>query len=185
MRSSGAELWAVIRTDLARYGDADTTTAALKTLVVRATSHPALVGVVHYRIGRWLHLDRSPMARVGLVIHRLLWPLVRMYAGVELPIRADIGPGLCVLHFGPTVLHPDTRAGSHFTLLQGVTIGEAKTGVPTFGDDVAIGTNATVIGGVVVGDRVHIGAGAVVTSDIPSDCTAVGIPARPLGQPAG
>jgi UDP-2-acetamido-3-amino-2,3-dideoxy-glucuronate N-acetyltransferase len=41
-----------------------------------------------------------------------------------------------------------------------------------------IGANATIIGGNTVGKEAMIGAGAVVTSDIPDYKVALGIPAR-------
>jgi acetyltransferase-like isoleucine patch superfamily enzyme len=41
-----------------------------------------------------------------------------------------------------------------------------------------IGCNAVILKGVTVGDRAVVGAGAVVTRDIPSCCVAVGVPAR-------
>lgn len=46
------------------------------------------------------------------------------------------------------------------------------------GDDVWIGANATILKGVNVGDRAIIGAGAVVTSDVPCDTVVAGNPAR-------
>lgn len=48
----------------------------------------------------------------------------------------------------------------------------------TIGDDVWIGGNVTILPGVTIGDRAVIGAGAVVTGDIPADCVAAGVPAR-------
>lgn len=48
------------------------------------------------------------------------------------------------------------------------------------GNNVFIGTGTIILPGVTVGDNVVIGAGSVVTKDIPSDCVAVGVPARPL-----
>jgi maltose O-acetyltransferase len=45
-----------------------------------------------------------------------------------------------------------------------------------------IGANACILGGVTLGDNVIVGAGAVVTHDIPSGCFAVGIPARVSGR---
>ena len=48
------------------------------------------------------------------------------------------------------------------------------------GNNVYIGTNAMVMPGVTIGDNVIIGAGAIVTRDIPSNCVAVGIPAKPI-----
>ena len=44
--------------------------------------------------------------------------------------------------------------------------------------DVWIAANAVVLGGVTIGDGAVIGAGSVVTKDIPDDCVAVGNPAR-------
>jgi acetyltransferase-like isoleucine patch superfamily enzyme len=48
----------------------------------------------------------------------------------------------------------------------------------TIGNDVYIGTNSTILGGVNIGDKVVIGACSVVTRDIPSNSVAVGNPAR-------
>lgn len=46
------------------------------------------------------------------------------------------------------------------------------------GNDVWIGGNVTVIGGVHIGNNVVIAAGAVVTRDIPDNCVAGGVPAK-------
>ena len=56
--------------------------------------------------------------------------------------------------------------------------------VPSEGRDIIIGegcffgAGATVIGPCVIGDNVIIGAGAVVSADVPSGCFAAGVPAR-------
>lgn len=50
----------------------------------------------------------------------------------------------------------------------------------TIGNNVFIGARATILPGVTVGDNVVIGASAVVTRDLPSDCVAAGIPAKPI-----
>jgi len=50
----------------------------------------------------------------------------------------------------------------------------------TLGDDVWIGSNATILDGVTVGDHVVIGAGAVVTKDVPAWAVVAGNPARVL-----
>jgi UDP-perosamine 4-acetyltransferase len=41
-----------------------------------------------------------------------------------------------------------------------------------------LGTGTKVIQGLKIGKNTMIGAGAVVISDIPDNCTAVGVPAR-------
>jgi len=48
----------------------------------------------------------------------------------------------------------------------------------SIGDDVWIGGGALVLPGVAVGDRAVIGAGSVVTKDVPADTIVVGNPAR-------
>ena len=46
------------------------------------------------------------------------------------------------------------------------------------GNDVWLGANVTILPGVSIGDNVVVGAGAVVTKDIPDNSLAVGVPAR-------
>lgn len=46
----------------------------------------------------------------------------------------------------------------------------------------SIGSNATILGGVTVGKNSIIGAGAVVTQDVPDHAIAVGAPARVIGD---
>jgi serine O-acetyltransferase len=48
---------------------------------------------------------------------------------------------------------------------------------PQIGDHVDIGTGAKLLGNIRIGNRVAIGANAVVLTDVPDDCIAVGVPA--------
>lgn len=50
----------------------------------------------------------------------------------------------------------------------------------TVGNNVFLGLRTTILPGVAIGDNVVVGAGSVVTRDLPSDCVAVGAPAKPL-----
>lgn len=52
----------------------------------------------------------------------------------------------------------------------------------TVGSDCWLASNVTVCGGVTIGDNVVIGAGSVVTRDIPSNCLAAGNPCRVIRQ---
>ena len=46
----------------------------------------------------------------------------------------------------------------------------------------AIGSNVTVVAGVVIGERALVGAGAVVTRDVPDYAIVAGVPARVIGD---
>ena len=56
-------------------------------------------------------------------------------------------------------------------------LGRCKIGAMTH-----IGANATILPDIIIGENVIIGAGAVVTKDIPSNCVAMGVPARVVKQ---
>lgn len=71
--------------------------------------------------------------------------------------------------------------GENCTIFQQVTVGVGSDGrVPTFGDNVIIGAGARVIGGCKIGNNVSIGAGTVVTKDVPDNSTVVGASCRIL-----
>lgn len=48
----------------------------------------------------------------------------------------------------------------------------------TVGRNVWIGSHATILSGVTIGDNSVIAAGAVVTTSVPANCVAAGVPAR-------
>jgi len=70
----------------------------------------------------------------------------------------------------------DTEIGCYSTLYYNVNI----AGNVSISNHVEIGTGSTVIQGKAIGEKAIIGAGAVVVKDIPSGCTAVGVPAIPI-----
>lgn len=92
---------------------------------------------------------------------------VSLYEGVELEDYVFCGPS-CVFtnDLTPRAKYPKGRAGYKKTLV--------KRGA-------SIGANATIVCGHTVGEWALIGAGAVVTSDVPAHALMLGVPARRKG----
>ena len=88
-----------------------------------------------------------------------------------------IGGGLMVSH-NHCVVYPK-ETGKNFRVGPGVVIGR-NGDFPTFGDNVYVAANATVIGDIHVGSNVIIGAGSVVTKDVPDNVVVAGNPAKVL-----
>lgn len=113
------------------------------------------------------------------VLRRLHLVLVVNRLHVDIPFGCHVGPGLRLPHPMNIVVNSRARIGSSVTLYHGVTLAESsRTGAreaPTLEDRVVIGTNAVVIGGVLVGADVSVGANAVVSKNVPENCTVVGI----------
>ena len=106
----------------------------------------------------------------------------KFITGIEIHPGATIGRGLVIDHGSGVVIGETAEIGDNCTIYQGVTLGGTgkDTGKrhPTLGDNVMVGAGAKVLGPIKIGNNVRIAAGAVVLTDIPDNCTAVGIPAR-------
>lgn len=72
----------------------------------------------------------------------------------------------CVIGYNTTIL-------THEYLID-----EYRFGHVNLGDEVMVGANVTILAGVSIGRRAVIGAGSVVTGDIPDGAFVVGVPAR-------
>lgn len=105
----------------------------------------------------------------------------RILTGIEIHPQARIGKNLFIDHGMGVVIGQTAVIGDDCTIFHGVTLGGKGDGEKrhaTVGDRVMIGATAQLIGPVVIGNDVKIGAGAVVLKDVPSGKTVVGNPAR-------
>ncbi|WP_407170700.1 serine O-acetyltransferase [Bradyrhizobium sp. ORS 111] len=122
------------------------------------------------------------------LIARLLHRFAQAKAGIDMPSVLRAGPGLTIVHGWGLVVNRDAILGSNVTLFNGVVIGRKdkitaegrETQYPVIGDDVWLGPQAIVVGGIEIGDGAIIGPGSVVTKSVPPHCVVGGNPARIL-----
>ncbi len=139
--------------------------------------YPSLHAIVVHRY--LIH----PLYRLGVPFFpRLLSQVARFLTGMEIHPGARIGPGFFCDHGAGVVIGETAVIGARCVLFHGVTLGGTgkHTGKrhPTVGDNVFIGTHATILGPVRIGDDSRIGAEAVVINrDVPANCSVVGSPA--------
>jgi len=88
----------------------------------------------------------------------------------------QIGGGFLGVHPIGSFVNAE-RIGRNFEVKHGVTIGYNGHGRPIIGDNVQVNAHAIVVGGVVLGNNVVVGAGAAVTKSVPDNCVVVGNPA--------
>jgi len=132
-------------------------------------------------------INRSMILKVIFILYLLLYRYwVDWVWGIELPRKLKVGKRLSLYHGHALVINQGVVIGDNCTLRNSTTIGHKKLSdgsfskCPRIGNNVDIGANVCIIGDIVIGDNVIIGAGSVVTKSFPSDCTVVGNPARIL-----
>ena len=138
--------------------------------------------LIIYRFGRWRYGVRPALLRKLLsLIYKWLYKMVQIVAGIELPCEVPIGRNFVIEHSGGIVVSGFARFGDNCRIRNGVVIGLSRVEdpcAPQFGDNVDIGAGAKVLGNIRIGNNVLIGANAVVLTDVPDNCIAVGVPAR-------
>lgn len=138
--------------------------------------YPSFIVMLHYRLAHKLYLHKHYfLAR---------WVSQRgvRRTGIEIHPGATIGEGLFIDHGNGVIIGETAIIGNNVTLYQGVTLGgtgkEHGKRHPTIGDNVMVSAGAKVLGSFTVGENSKIGAGSVVLSEVPPNCTVVGVPGR-------
>lgn len=137
---------------------------------------PGLHAIWSHRV---LHqLFRRPGTRL---LARVLAMFVRSVTGVEIHPGATLGRRFFIDHGMGVVIGETAEVGDDVMLYHGVTLGgrsmEQVKRHPTVGSRVTIGAGARILGPVLIGDDVQIGANSVVVRDVPAGAVATGIPA--------
>ena len=166
--------WRTLVLDLSRAWDRcvpENTLDQLKLVLACAGSVRGLATIgfrLSHAVGRRSDLLGAILKQINQVI-----------TGCDIGHQATIGPGLRMLHPNGVVINPAAVIGARFTIHQGVTIGGNEELAPVLGDDVNLAPGSRILGDVVIGNRVRVGANAVVTKSFADDDVVLaGVPAR-------
>lgn len=138
--------------------------------------YPGLHALLLHRVAHWLHGHHIPF------LPRLISYVARFLTGIEIHPGAVLGKGVFIDHGMGVVIGETAIVGDYTLIYQGVTLGgtgkEQGKRHPTLGQQVVVGAGAKVLGNITIGDYARIGAGSIVLRDVPTGCTAVGVPGR-------
>lgn len=135
--------------------------------------------VFFYRIAHWLYLHHIPL------LPKLIRLFIFLVYNSVVPYECKIGANSFLGYGGiGVVIHKRAVIGDNVIIGSNVTIGgrSNKFNVPVIGNNVDISTGAKILGDIKIGDRVIVGANAVVISDVPNDCVVAGVPAKIIKQ---
>ncbi|MHC6646312.1 serine O-acetyltransferase [Alteromonas sp. HB246098] len=162
----------LIKSDFARkkqiFLDDGADISTLRTLLTDGTSANILYRLA-YRCAQIRLL--SPLALI-------LSHINRVYNGCVIGVNAKFDEGFVIMHPIGVVINSKVIGGKNITLESGVVIGDEKGKSPILNDDIFFGAGAKAFGGINIGSNVKVGANAVVVKDVPSNTTALGIPAK-------
>lgn len=113
--------------------------------------------------------------RIGHLKYLCSW-IAAPHPSFDIGTYTPIGRGMLAVHSFSSVINASS-VGENFIIKNDVTIGSGKNGLPAIKNNVEINVGAIIIGGIIIGNNVIIGAGAVVTKSVPDNCTVIGNPA--------
>lgn len=125
-------------------------------------------------------LPSDAQSNFATLIHNkaIVFPNVTVGLGTVINANVIVSYGVNIglsvlLNWNVTVGH-EVEIGNYTSVGPGSNIsGGVKIGNQSF-----LGAGTVILPGIKIGDNVRVGAGAVVTKDLPSNVTAVGVPAR-------
>lgn len=110
------------------------------------------------------------------IMHKLCSIIYR----IDIPRNTKIGYGLFYSHTSCMVINRGTIIGNNVNISQFLSIGTNHNTPAVIGDNVYIGPTVCIVENVRIGSNSTIGAGAVVTKDVPANSTCAGVPAKIL-----
>lgn len=145
--------------------------------------YPGLHALWFHRRAHWLWAYNRKFSG------RLVSHIGRFLTGIEIHPGARIGRRVVIDHGMGVVIGETAEVGDDVLIYMGVVLGgtalENVKRHPTIGNNVIIGSGATVLGPILIGDGAKIGAGSVVIRPVPPGATVVGVPGRIAGPEHG
>ncbi len=153
---------------------------AARSVIEILLCYPGFHAILLHRLAHWFYQRRVPL------LPRVISQCGRFFTGIEIHPGARIGRRFFIDHGMGVVIGETAEIGDDVLLYQGVTLGgtgkEKGKRHPTLGNNVVVGSGAKVLGNIVVGNYVKVGAGSVVVKPVPDYATVVGIPGRIVRQ---
>jgi serine O-acetyltransferase len=178
--ASGRSAWTALKADFRANAPGLSADPGPVELVATAAR---TVPTVRFTAVLLLRLAQGLGAHLGLAAS-VVKQLNHVVTGCDFAYQADVGPGLVLYHPTGVVVGPECLIGARARIMQNATIGSdavahgTNGGSPVLGDDVFVGPGAAIFGAVELGDRVEVGANAVVRSSFGDDVVVAGAPAR-------
>lgn len=131
-----------------------------------------------FRYSVWFRIaSRSSIKPISFLAKVRVFFLKRKFF-IDIPVNTQVGHGLYIGHGQNIVVNPTTIIGCNVNLSPFTNIGANDADAAVINNNVYIGPNVSIVENVILGTEVIIGAGAVVTKNIPSYSTAVGVPSK-------
>lgn len=141
---------------------------------------------IEYKAVKWYRLHETNFDTIWRYVFAI--PCHKYYKkyGIEIYANRNIGKGMVIGHWGRIVISGEAVIGDQLMITHNVTIGRdirgKRKGAPIIGNRVAIRTNSTVVGKIVIGDDVVIAPNTFVNFDVPSHSIVVGNPAKIISR---
>jgi serine O-acetyltransferase len=134
------------------------------------------MGNIFYRTGNFFYKLKIPFIWIFFKF------LIRLICNSAIDPRTTIGKGTKFGYGGISiVIHRDAIIGKNVMVSPNVVIGgRSNQKPPVILDNVFIGSGASILGDVTIGNNSTIGAGAVVLNNVGDNETWAGVPAKKI-----
>lgn len=149
---------------------------AAKSFIEVLFLYPSIHSVLFHRLSHRLYVYKF------YFFARVLSQISRFFTGIEIHPGAKIGKRLFIDHGFGVVIGETAEIGDDVIIYHGVTLGGTGKNLgkrhPTLKNGVMIGAGAKILGPIILGENVKVGANTVVLKDIPDNSTVVGTSGR-------